>query len=39
MNDVNQVNWIKEKFETPGALTFSKEQKILTLERLTRSTG
>lgn len=33
-----QVDWIKSKFEPPGIRQLSKEQKILTLERLTRAT-
>lgn len=36
--DTEQVDWIKSKFEPPGIRQFSKEQKILTLERLTRAT-
>lgn len=36
--DTEQVEWIKSKFEPPGVRHFSKEQKILTLERLTRAT-
>lgn len=38
ITDNEQVEWIKSQFEPPGIRQFSKEQKILTLERLTRST-
>lgn len=39
ISDLTQVEWLKQQFETPGAMDFTKEQKILTLERLTRATG
>lgn len=39
MTDIDQVNWMKEKFETPHAHEFTKEQRLLILERLTRATG
>lgn len=39
MNDITQMNWIKEQFETPGAMNFTKDEKILIMERLTRATG
>lgn len=39
MTNIDQVNWLKEKFETPNAHDFSKQEKQLILERLTRATG
>lgn len=39
MTDVDQVAWIKEQFETPGALQLSRDEKVLILERLARATG
>lgn len=39
MTDTHQVNWLKEKFEAPDAHEFSKDEKLLILERLTRATG
>lgn len=39
MTNIDEVNWIKEHFETPDAHQFTKEEKLLILERLTRATG
>lgn len=39
MTNKDEVNWLKEQFETPNAQEFSKEEKLLILERLTRATG
>ena len=33
LHDLDQVNWIREKLETPGALELSKDQKRLLLAR------
>ena len=34
-----QVNWIRERIETPGALEMSKDMKRLLLARISRSVG
>lgn len=34
-----KTQWIREQFETPGAIDFTPVEKKLILERLTRSTG
>ncbi|XP_037934152.1 2-oxoglutarate dehydrogenase-like, mitochondrial isoform X2 [Teleopsis dalmanni] len=39
INSLDQCNWIRKRFETPGVMTFSPEQKRLILARLTRATG
>merc|ERR1711962_200041 len=39
LHDLDQVNWIREKLETPGALELSKDQKRLLLARISRSCG
>ena len=31
-------NWIRERFETPGAFQMSEEEKRILLDRLVRST-
>lgn len=38
INSLNKCDWIRRKFETPGALSFTSEQKRLILARLLRST-
>lgn len=38
INNLEQCNWLREKFETPGALEMTHDQKKLLLARLTRST-
>ncbi|XP_041447595.1 2-oxoglutarate dehydrogenase-like, mitochondrial isoform X2 [Drosophila obscura] len=39
INSLEQCNWIRKHFETPGVLNFSPEEKRLILARLTRATG
>lgn len=39
INSLEQCNWIRKRFETPGVLNFSPEKKRLILARLTRATG
>lgn len=39
INSLEQCNWIRKRFETPGVLNFSPERKRLILARLTRATG
>jgi 2-oxoglutarate dehydrogenase E1 component len=34
-----QVNWIRERLETPGKLQMSSEEKRLLLARISRATG
>ncbi len=34
LHDLDQVNWIREKLETPGALQLGNDQKRLLLARL-----
>lgn len=38
INDVQQCQWIREKFETPGIMKFSLEEKRTLLGRMIRST-
>lgn len=38
INSLEQCNWIRQKFETPGIMELSKEQKRLLLARVVRST-
>ncbi|XP_071506052.1 2-oxoglutarate dehydrogenase complex component E1-like [Diadema antillarum] len=38
INDREQCDWIRQQFESPGAMQFSKMDKRLILERLIRST-
>lgn len=38
INDLDQCNWIREKFESPGVMRLSKERKRLLLSRVVRST-
>uniref|UniRef100_A0A8I3S3F1 2-oxoglutarate dehydrogenase-like, mitochondrial n=2 Tax=Canis lupus familiaris TaxID=9615 RepID=A0A8I3S3F1_CANLF len=37
INDVEQCQWIRKKFETPGVMQFSSEEKRTLLARLVRS--
>lgn len=39
INSLEQCNWIRKKFETPGVMNFAPEEKRLILARLTRATG
>merc|ERR1719322_111397 len=39
INNLDQINWIREKIETPGALTLENEDKRRLLARLSRSIG
>ncbi|XP_030386169.1 2-oxoglutarate dehydrogenase-like, mitochondrial isoform X2 [Scaptodrosophila lebanonensis] len=39
INSLEQCNWIRKRFETPGVLSFTPEEKRLILARLTRATG
>lgn len=38
INDVQQCKWIRQKFETPGIMQFSSEEKRTLLGRMIRST-
>ncbi|OCT72033.1 hypothetical protein XELAEV_18035017mg [Xenopus laevis] len=38
INDVEQCQWIRQKFETPGIMKFTNEEKRTLLARLIRST-
>ncbi|XP_061119574.1 2-oxoglutarate dehydrogenase complex component E1-like isoform X4 [Conger conger] len=38
INDVEQCQWIREKFETPGVLQFTQEERSTLLARMVRST-
>lgn len=38
INDVEQCDWIRQKFETPGVMKFTNEEKRTLLARLVRST-
>ncbi|KAK2497341.1 hypothetical protein MC885_007621 [Smutsia gigantea] len=38
INDLEQCQWIRQKFETPGIMQFSSEEKRTLLARLVRST-
>lgn len=37
--NVQQIEWIQSKFERPGVMNFTNDQKILIFQRLTRATG
>lgn len=39
INSLEQCNWIRKKFESPGVMNYSAEEKRLILARLTRATG
>ena len=38
INDMEQCQWIRQKFETPGVMAFSPEEKRTLLARMIRST-
>lgn len=38
INDVEQCQWIRQKFETPGVMTSSPAEKRTLLARMIRST-
>lgn len=38
INDLEQCQWIRRKFETPGVMQFTNEEKRTLLARLVRST-
>ncbi|XP_017059526.1 2-oxoglutarate dehydrogenase, mitochondrial [Drosophila ficusphila] len=39
ITSLTKTTWIRDRFEKPGGLDLSKDEKKLILERLTRSTG
>lgn len=39
INSLEQCNWIRKKFESPGVMNYTPEEKRLLLARLTRATG
>ncbi|XP_065318343.1 2-oxoglutarate dehydrogenase complex component E1-like isoform X2 [Gordionus sp. m RMFG-2023] len=39
INNIEQCDWIRSKFETPGVTKIGDDEKKLILKRLTRSTG
>jgi len=39
LNSLEQCNWIRQQFETPGTMKLTTEEKRLLLARLTRSQG
>ena len=39
INNLDQINWIRQKIETPGALTLGNDDKRRLLARLSRSIG
>lgn len=38
INDLDQCQWIRQKFETPGVMQFTLEEKRTLLARMVRST-
>lgn len=38
INDLDQCQWIRQKFETPGVMQFTLEEKRTLLARMIRST-
>lgn len=38
INDLEQCQWIRQKFETPGVMQFTLEEKRTLLARMVRST-
>ncbi|KAM4528570.1 2-oxoglutarate dehydrogenase complex component E1 isoform 3-T3 [Odontesthes bonariensis] len=38
INDMEQCQWIRQKFETPGVMQFTPEEKMTLLARMIRST-
>ena len=39
INNLDQINWIREKIESPGSLQLDSDEKRLLLARITRSMG
>ena len=39
INDLDQIQWIRQRLETPGALQIDSDEKKLLLARITRSIG
>merc|ERR1719322_448396 len=39
INNLDEVNWIRERLESPGALTLNSDEKRLLLARISRSAG
>jgi 2-oxoglutarate dehydrogenase complex dehydrogenase (E1) component-like enzyme len=39
INSLEQCNWIRKRFETPGAMSLDAEGKRLLLARVTRAAG
>mgnify|MGYP001497515763 CR=1 FL=1 len=39
INNLDQIQWIRQKLETPGALQLDSDEKRLLLARITRSMG
>jgi len=39
LNNLDEVNWIREKMETPGALALDEDDKKMLLARISRATG
>ena len=39
INSLEQCNWIRKRFETPGIMDLDAEAKRLLLARVTRATG
>jgi len=39
INNLDQINWIRERLETPGALELETDEKRLLLARISRSIG
>lgn len=39
INSLEQCNWIRKRFETPGAMELDAEAKRLLLARVTRAAG
>lgn len=39
INSLEQLNWIRKRFETPNVIKFSKDDKRLMMARMVRSQG
>ena len=39
INDLEQCSWIRQRIETPGVMSTSREQKRILLARLARASG
>jgi len=39
INSLTKTSWIRDRFEKPGGMDLSKDEKKLILERLTQATG